>query len=106
MDSLKNIAWAVLRGLLLWVLIALLFWPLAALLPGIDVPSFGAALLTTGLIAVLNALLWPLLLRLLLPLTVLTFGLGSLILNAAIISLAIKVVDGSAPDFLGAVLVA
>jgi uncharacterized membrane protein YvlD (DUF360 family) len=106
MDSLKNIAWAVLRGLLLWVLIALLFWPLAALLPGIDVPSFGAALLTTGLIAVLNALLWPLLIRLLLPLTVLTFGLGSLILNAAIISLAIKVVDGSAPDFLGAVLVA
>ena len=72
MDSLRNIPSTVLRGLLLWVLIALLFWPLAALLPGIDVPSFGAVLLTTGLIAVLNAVLWPLLIRVLLPLTVLT----------------------------------
>jgi uncharacterized membrane protein YvlD (DUF360 family) len=101
-----RIAGAALRGLLLWVLIALLFWALAALLPGIHVPSFGAVLLTTALIALLNALLWPLLIRLLLPLTVLSFGLGSLVLNAAIVSVSIKVVDGSAPDFLGAVLVA
>jgi uncharacterized membrane protein YvlD (DUF360 family) len=95
--------WSALRWLVLWALIALLFWALAALLPGIEVPSFGAVLLTTGLVALLNALLWPLLIRLLLPLTVLTFGLGSLVLNAAIISLAIKLVDGSAPDFLAAV---
>jgi uncharacterized membrane protein YvlD (DUF360 family) len=98
--------WSAARGLLLWLLIALIFWALSALLPGIEVPSFGAVLLTTGLIAVLNALLWPLLIRVLLPLTVLTFGLGSLVLNGAIVSLAIKVVDGSAPDFLAAVLVA
>ena len=52
------------------------------------------------LIALLNALLWPLLIRLVLPLTVLTFGLGSLVLNAAIVSLAINLVDGTAPSFL------
>jgi len=51
----------VLRGLLLWLLIALAFWGLAGVLPGIDVPSFGAVLVTMALIAVLNALL-PLLL--------------------------------------------
>jgi uncharacterized membrane protein YvlD (DUF360 family) len=101
-----SFTWSVVRWLVLWGLIALLFWALAALLPGIDVPSFGAVLLTTALIALLNALLWPLLIRLLLPLTVVTFGLGSLVLNAAIVSLAIKLVDGSAPDFLAAVLVA
>jgi uncharacterized membrane protein YvlD (DUF360 family) len=95
-----------LRALLLWLLVALLFWGLAAVLPGIDVPSFGAVLLTTAMIAILHALLWPLLIRLLLPLTVLTFGLGSLVLNAAIVSLAIRVVDGRAPGFLSAVLVA
>jgi uncharacterized membrane protein YvlD (DUF360 family) len=95
-----------LRWLLLWLLIALLFWALAALLPKIGVPSFGAVLLTTALIAAFNALLWPLLIRLLLPLTVITFGLGSLLLNAAIVSLAIKLVDGNAPDFIGSVLVA
>jgi uncharacterized membrane protein YvlD (DUF360 family) len=95
-----------LRALLLWLLVALIFWGLAAVLPGIDVPSFGAVLLTTAMIAILHALLWPLLIRLLLPLTVLTFGLGSLVLNAAIVSLAIRVVDGRAPGFLSAVLVA
>jgi uncharacterized membrane protein YvlD (DUF360 family) len=94
------------RGLLLWLLIALAFWGFAAVLPKIDVPSFGAVLVTTALIAVLNAVLWPLLIRVLLPLTVLTFGLGSLVLNAAIVSVAINLVDGSAPDFGSAVLVA
>lgn len=106
MNDPRRLGSSAARGLLLWLLITLLFWALAALVPGIDVPSFGAVLLTTGLIAVLNALLWPLLIRVLLPLTVLTFGLGSLVLNGAIVSLAIKVVDGSAPDFLAAVLVA
>jgi uncharacterized membrane protein YvlD (DUF360 family) len=94
------------RWLFLWLLIALIFWGLAAVVNGIDVPSFGAVLVTTALIAILHALLWPLLIRLLLPLTVLTFGLGSLVINAAIISLAIKLVDGSTPGFLSAVLVA
>ena len=94
------------RGLVLWLLIGLVFWGMAGLLPGIDVPSFGAVLLTTALIAVLHALLWPLLIRLLLPVTVLTFGLGSLVMNAALVSLAIRVVDGSSPGFLGAVLLA
>jgi uncharacterized membrane protein YvlD (DUF360 family) len=101
--SAISFVWSALRWLVLWALIALLFWALAAVLPGIGVPSFGAVLLTTGLVALLNALLWPLLIRLLLPLTVLTFGLGSLVLNAAIISVSIKLVDGTAPDFLAAV---
>ena len=101
-----RIAGPVLRGLLLWLLIALIFWALAALPGGIDIPSFGAVLLTTGLVALLNALLWPFLIRLLLPLTVLTFGLGSLVLNAVIVSISIAIVDGSAPNFGSAVLLA
>ena len=104
--GIGSTARAALRGLLLFLLIAIAFWGLAAVLPGIDIPSFGATLLTTALIAALNAVLWPLLIRLLLPLTVLTFGLGSLVLNAAIISLSIELIDGDAPDFLGAILVA
>jgi uncharacterized membrane protein YvlD (DUF360 family) len=95
-----------LRGLLLWLLTALIFWALAALMPRFDVPSFGAVLLITALVALLNALLWPALIRVLLPLTVVTFGLGSLVLNAAIISVSVEVVDGNAPDFLSAVVIA
>ena len=101
-----NAVWPLLRWLVLWGLIALVFWAFAAVLPRIAVPSFGAVLLTTALIAAFNALLWPLLIRLFLPLTVLTFGLGSLLLNGAIISVSIKIVDGDAPDLLGAMLVA
>jgi uncharacterized membrane protein YvlD (DUF360 family) len=102
----SRVVWAAARGLLLWVLVALIFWAAAALLPGIDVPSFGAMLLTTGLIALLNALLWPFVIRLFLPITVITFGLGSLVLNGAIVSISIKLVDGSTPDFLTAVAAA
>jgi uncharacterized membrane protein YvlD (DUF360 family) len=100
--SAGRAAGIVVRGLVLWALVALVLYAAIAVIPGIDLPSFEAALLATGLIALLNALLWPLLIRVVLPLTVLSFGLGSLVLNAAIVSLAIKIVDGSAPPFLGA----
>ena len=101
--TITGFLWAAVRALVLWVLIALIFWAIVAVLPGIAVPSFEAVLLTTALVALLNALLWPLLIRLLLPLTVVTFGLGSLVLNAAIVSLSIDLVDGTAPSFLSAV---
>lgn len=96
---------AAVRGLILWVLISVVFWAGTEVSGEID-PSFGAIMLTTGLIAVLNSLLWPLLIRLFLPLTVLTFGLGSLLLNAAIVAAAIRIVDGSAPGLGDAVLAA
>jgi uncharacterized membrane protein YvlD (DUF360 family) len=104
--GIRRVIGVALRGLLLWLSVGLIFWALAAVLPGIEVPSFGAVLLTTALIALLNAVLWPALIRVLLPLTVITFGLGSLVLNAAIISVSVKLVDGSAPDFLSAVATA
>jgi uncharacterized membrane protein YvlD (DUF360 family) len=94
------------RMLALWLVTALAFWALAALLPGIAVPSFDGALVTTGLIAILNRLLWPLLTRLFLPITVLTLGLGSLVGNALIIMFAINSVDGSSPTFGGALAAA
>ena len=64
---------------------------------GFDVPSFGAGLLTTAVIAVINALVWPLVIRVLLPLAVFSFGLGSLVLNAVVVSVAVALVDGEAP---------
>ena len=92
--------------LALWLVTALAFWALAALLPGIAVPSFDGALVTTGLIAVLNRLFWPLLTRLFLPITVLTLGLATLVGNALIIMFAINSVDGSSPSFGGALAAA
>jgi uncharacterized membrane protein YvlD (DUF360 family) len=102
--AIRHAAVVAARVLVLWALVALVFWAAVALIPGFDLPGFGAAMLATGLVALLNALLWPLLIRIVLPLTVITFGLGSLALNAGIVSLAIVLVDGDAPPFLGAIV--
>lgn len=104
--SARRVVGFIVRALALWALVALVFWAAVGLIPGIDLPSFQAALLTTGLVALLNALLWPVLIRVLLPLTVFTFGLGSLVLSALIVSIAFDVVDGTTPDFLAAIAAA
>jgi len=91
------------RGLALWVGVGFVFWAAVGIIPGFDLPSFRAALLTTAVIAAINAVIWPLLIRVVLPLTVFSFGLASLALNAAVVLAAVDVVDGEAPPFLGAV---
>ena len=94
------------RALSLLALIAGVLWAVVALVPGIDLPSFPAAVLTTAVIALINALLWPLVIRVVLPLTVLTFGLASLVLNAAVVIAAFELVDGTTPTLLGALITA
>ena len=90
------------RGLLLWVAVALVFWVVVLVLPGFEETSFRAALFATGMMSLLTVVLWPLVIRIVLPLTVLTFGLASLVLNAGLVMLAIEIVDGNAPSFLEA----
>jgi uncharacterized membrane protein YvlD (DUF360 family) len=94
---------AVLRPLIrvavLLVAEALLLVILAAILPGGETLSFGAAVLVVATLALINAFLWPLVTRLTLPLTILTFGLGSLVLSAGAVALAFYLVDGKSPSF-------
>jgi len=94
------------RALVLIVIDGLALWLLADLLNGIDVPSLRAGIATAAAIALLNALLWPLLIRIALPLTVLTFGLGSLLLNVLVIDVAFDLVDGRNPEFFATLLTA
>jgi uncharacterized membrane protein YvlD (DUF360 family) len=65
---------------------------LSAILSGFHADSFGAALILALLLALANALIWPLLIRVALPFTVLTLGLGALLLNALVL-LAISQID-------------
>jgi uncharacterized membrane protein YvlD (DUF360 family) len=102
-SGLRRLASVLIRALVLWALVALVFWIAVGLIPGIGLPSFRAALIATAAIALLNALLWPVVIRIVLPVTVFTFGLGSLVLNAALMTLVIDWIDGSPPDFLAAV---
>src|SRR3712207_4345662 len=74
-----------LRVIATWLITAATLILLSALLSGIEVTSFGAALVAAALIGLFNALVWPLLIRLALPFTVLTLGIGVLVLNGVII---------------------
>jgi uncharacterized membrane protein YvlD (DUF360 family) len=85
----------ILRFVLLLVVQGLVILALAAILPGVETPSFLAAVLVAAAMALINALLWPLVIRVALPLTVFTFGLGSLVFSAGTVALGFYVVDGT-----------
>ncbi len=84
-----------LRVVILLLVEGLVILALASILPGVATPSFGAAVLVAATMALINALLWPIVIRVALPLTVLTFGLGSLVLSAGTVALGFYVVDGT-----------
>lgn len=87
------------RTLIMLGIQALVLVVLTALLPGHDSLSLDAAVLVAGVMAVINAVLWPILIRIALPLTIVTFGLGSLVLSAGTVALAFYAVDGKTPSF-------
>jgi uncharacterized membrane protein YvlD (DUF360 family) len=71
---------------------AILLLLLAPVLPGFSTDGFGAALALAVLLGLANALVWPLMIRVALPFTVLTLGLGALVLNGLVL-LAIAEID-------------
>ncbi|MBQ7928667.1 MAG: phage holin family protein [Methanobrevibacter sp.] len=60
---------------------------------GFSINSFGAALVLALLLGIVNTIFWPLLTRILMPFLVLTFGVGSLVLNGLILVLLQGTVD-------------
>ena len=60
---------------------------------GFSIKSFGAALILALLLGIVNTIFWPLLTRILMPFLVLTFGVGSLVLNGVILVLLQGTVD-------------
>lgn len=67
---------------------------LAKILPGVAVEGYGSAIVVAIVIALLRLLVRPILVLLTLPITVITFGLFLLIINAIIILMADYFVDG------------
>jgi uncharacterized membrane protein YvlD (DUF360 family) len=90
----------VIRVAILLAIQGLTLVALTALLPSFESLSFGAGVLVAGLMGILNAVLWPVLTRLALPLTIITFGLGSLLLSAGVVALAFNLIDGRSPSLL------
>ena len=64
------------------------------ILPGVHINSPLTGVIVAAVLAVLNAIIKPILVILTIPITVITFGLFLLVINAAIILLASYLVDG------------
>ncbi|MDD2964780.1 MAG: phage holin family protein [Bacteroidales bacterium] len=71
---------------------------LAAVIPGISISGFGSALFLVVVLTILNLLVKPILVLLTIPVTLLTFGLFLLVINAVIILMASGVVVGFRVD--------
>jgi putative membrane protein len=78
---------------------------LANILPGVAVAGYFSAIIVAIVISLLNMFVRPLLVFFTLPATIVTFGLFLFVINAIIILLADKLVDGFVvSDFLDALL--
>ena len=83
------------RGLVIrWLVSAAALYLTSRIVPGIEIDGIGPLLFAALTIGVLNAFVRPVIFVLTLPLTVVTFGLFILVLNAAMLWLASKVVVG------------
>ena len=89
-----------------WCLSALSLMVVAHVISGFRVESFGAALLAALVIGLINATLGLLLKILTLPLTIITFGLFLLVVNALMLRLASSVVPGFEVSGFGPALLA
>ena len=90
----------VLRLLVVWVTSAAALLLMSWLLSGFHVDSFWSALGAAALIGLVNALVWPTLIGVALPFTVLTLGLGVLVLNGLVVWLVAEVAAGVTIDNL------
>jgi len=83
------------RGLVVrWLVCAVALYLTDLILPGMEIQSVGALLFAAAAIGILNAIVRPVILLVTLPLNILTLGLFTLIINAAMLKLASDVVRG------------
>lgn len=88
-----------------WLLLASALLFVAYVYSGVQVSSFGAALLAAFVIGLLNTVLRPILVVLTLPVTVLTLGLFLFVINALMFWAAAGVMDGFHVRGFGAALI-
>ncbi len=73
---------------------AIVVFLLANFLPGVTVAGYGTAIIVALVLGLLNLIVKPILVLLTLPVTVITFGLFLLVINAVIILLVDAFISG------------
>jgi putative membrane protein len=91
--------------LLHFLVVAAVFIVLSRMLPGFHVSGWGAAIFGAIILAIVNAIIRPILFVVTLPLTVLTFGLFLLILNAIVLKITSALVPGIGIDGWGPAII-
>jgi len=79
-----------------WLLSAVVIMVSAYILPGVTVDGLVTALVLAVVLGAINAFIKPLLVVLTLPINILTLGLFTFVINAALIILATYIVPGFA----------
>ena len=82
------------RLIIKWLLAAGALLLVATIAPGIQVQSYGVALIAAAIIGLFNVLLRPLLVVLTLPITLITLGLFLFVINALLFWAASGLLDG------------
>ena len=88
-----------------WMLLAAALLLVAHLYPGVEVKSFGSAMIAALVLGLLNTLLRPILVLLTLPVTLLTLGLFLFVINATMFYAAARVLEGFAVTGFPAALI-
>lgn len=88
------------RFILQAVVTAFGLWLAAKIIPGVGYTSLASLIAAAALLGVANAVVRPILTILTLPITVLTFGLFLLVVNAAVIGLVAMFLEGFVVDGL------
>jgi len=92
--------------LIIWLVTAMGLWLVTLLVPGVHTRSAGDLLLAALVLGAINAVIRPLLWVLTLPLTVVTFGLFALLINALMVRFTAAMVPGFEVDGFGDALLA
>ncbi len=80
--------------LVIWLITAIGLWLVTLLVPGVRARSAGDLLLAALVLGLINAFIRPLLWVLTMPLTVFTFGLFALLINALMLRVTAAIVPG------------
>ena len=89
-----------------WILSSLTILVVARYLPGFRVDSFTTALVVALVLGIINALIKPIILILTLPINILTLGLFTFVINAAILIFVSRIVPGFVIAGFGPALIA
>ncbi len=82
------------KTILNFVITSLLILLLANYLPGISVDSWKTSFMVAIILAVLNTFVKPIIVFFTIPFTIFTLGLFLLVINASMVMLASKLIDG------------